>query len=108
MSEKVESKLDEVEADMQEGEAEAGTKPKRAKKVAKKVPKKVKKSKSNGKSESSTEGKVTLADLANEASITTAAARRKLRAAELSREGRWAWDPGSKDLKAARKALELE
>lgn len=104
MTEKVESNLADVESEMQEGEAKA-TKPKRGKKVAKKLPKKVAKkaSKSNGDASD----KVTLADLASEAKLTTAACRRKLRDADLSREGRWAWDPGSKALKEARKALGL-
>lgn len=103
MMEKVESNLADVEAEMAEGEA---NKPKRkVKKVAKKSPKKVaKKSKKADKPES-TEGKVTLAELASEAEITTASARRKLRDAELSREGRWSWDEGSKGLAQARKAL---
>lgn len=88
---------------MAEGETKA-RKPRKGKKMAKKVPKKVsKKSKADDEGDS----KVKLSDLASEAKITAAAARRKLRDADLSREGRWAWDEGSKDLKAARKALGL-
>lgn len=112
MTEKVETKLAEVESEMKDGEAAVASKPKKVTKMAKKAPKKVKKAakangKSNGKHESA-EGKVSLADLASEAQITTAAARRKLRAADMSREGRWSWDDGSKGLKEARKALGLE
>lgn len=108
MIEKVESNLADVQSEMEEGEAKQ---PKKVKKVAKKVPKKkdkvAKKSKSKPEAES-TEGKVTLAELASEAGITNAAARRKLRDAELSREGRWAWEEDSKGLKEARKALGLD
>lgn len=106
MMEKVESNLADVEAEMAEGEA--NNKPKRkVKKVAKKSPKKVAKKAKKAEAEGS-EGKVTLAELASEAGITTASARRKLRDAELSREGRWAWEDGSKGLKDARKALAIE
>ncbi len=80
-------------------------------KMAKKVEKKGKSKdkaetkKSNGKSESNL---VTLADLAKEAKSSGAAARRKIRASELDRgDGRWAWEPGSKQLKTARSALGL-
>lgn len=109
MSEKVESKLAEVESEMKEGEAEAA-KPKKVKKVAKKAKKVAKKATktTSAKKAESNEGKVTLAELATEAGITSAAARRKLRDAELNREGRWAWDEGSKGLKEARAALGIK
>lgn len=52
---------------------------------------------------------VTLAELAEEANITPAQARQKLRKADIEREGgkRWEWAPNSRDLKAVRKALDL-
>ncbi len=94
------------------------------KKMAKKVDKKAEKEESNGKAdakakkngkaakadkdEDSNDGMITLADLAGEAKISGAAARRKIRAAELERDGRWAWKDGSKSLKTARKALGLD
>lgn len=106
MTEKLERTLSESEDDLSKEPPAEETKPKKVKKVAKKVVKKVSK-KSKAEKSDSTEGKVTLADLASEAKITTAGARRKLREAELSREGRWAWDEGSKGLKDARKALGL-
>lgn len=109
--EKLERTLNDVETDLGKEPEEASEKPKKVKKVAKakKSVKKVAK-KANGKSaaKSDSDGKVTLAELCGEAGITTAAARRKLRDAELSREGRWAWEPGSKSLKDARKALGIE
>src|ERR1051326_328930 len=99
MSEKLERPLDEVASDLsQEPESTESNKPKKVKKVAKKEVKKAAKkvAKKSTKQTESTEGKVTLAELASEAKITTASARRKLRDAELNREGRWAWDEGSK------------
>lgn len=104
--EKLERTIGEVESDLNEEPAPDKPTPKKVKKVAKskKAAKKVSK-KSASRSESS-DGKVKLADLASEVGITAAAARRKLRAANLSRDGRWAWEEGSKELKAARKALE--
>lgn len=110
MYERVDSNLADVESEMEEGEANAN-KPKKVKKVAKKAVKKVGKkvAKSNGtKASESSEGKIKLTDLASEAGITAAAARRKLRDAELSREGRWSWEEGSKGLAAARKALGID
>lgn len=58
---------------------------------------------------SSDDGKVTLAELAAEAKISGAAARRKVRATEIERgDGRWAWDKGSKALRTVREALGLK
>lgn len=52
---------------------------------------------------------VTLAALADEAKISGAAARRKIRATEMDRgDGRWAWPVGSKQLRTAREALGLK
>lgn len=75
---------------------------------AKKVTKKGKEAKKASKKDDSQEGKITLAELAGEAGCTTASARRKLRDADLSREGRWSWEDGSKAYKDARKALGLD
>jgi len=110
---KLENDLEQVKADLAQPPPEPGSR-KGAKKVVKKVTKVEKKGAaakaakpSNGAAESE-EGKVTLATLAGEAGITTAGARRKLRAAELERTGRWSWEEGSKALSAARKALGLD
>lgn len=114
-----EATVNEVKASL---EQPGKPKPKGAKKVAKKVKKaaeaeapkgKKKSAKPNGISGSgkpeSDEGLVTVADLAAEAEISPQSARVKLRAAELDRgEGRWKWEEGSKQLKAARKVLGLE
>lgn len=110
MSEKLERTIGEVESDLSREPAEAPPETKKVKKVAKakKVAKKVAKKSKESKKVESGEVKITLADLASEAEITTAAARRKLRSADLSREGRWSWDEGSKGLAAARKALGLD
>ena len=70
-------------------------------KAAKKAPAKAAK-----KSEAS-DGAIKLAQLAKEAGITPQRARQKLRAAEVERDGRWSWEPGSRALAAARKALDL-
>lgn len=112
-SDKLEKTLGEVEKELQGSPEpdEPESKPeKRSKKVAKKLPKKGAKKveKRASKTNGSTEGKITLSQLASEAGITGASARRKLREAECSREGRWAWDEGSKALREARKALGLE
>lgn len=72
------------------------------KKVAKKVVKK-----KVAKASKGTDGLISLADLAKEAKIAPASARVKLRAAEIERDGRWAFKDGSSALKAARKALGL-
>lgn len=106
--EKLERTLSDVQDDLSQ-EPEASDKPKKVKKVAK--AKKVVKKKGKGdakKVAASSDGKITLAELASEAGVTSAACRRKLRDADLSREGRWAWDPGSKALKEARKVLGLD
>lgn len=111
----LEKRLDEVKQDLSqpapehkaEGKSPTKGERKMAKKVVKKVAKKVTE-KAPKRKKASAEGKVTLADLASEAKIGTGAARRKLRGAELAREGRWSWEEGSSALKAARKALGLE
>lgn len=73
---------------------------------AEKADAKPEKAKKSSKSESDT---VTLADLAAEAKIGGAAARRKIRNAEMDRgDGRWAWEKGSKQLRTAREALGLK
>lgn len=80
------------------------------KKKVKKGSKKVKKveKKASSKSDKSDKNMVRLKDLAKQAKITEAGARKKLRDAGVSRgEGRWSWELGSKALKAARKALDL-
>lgn len=65
-------------------------------------------SKSAPAKEKDNDGSVTLADLAAEAKISPAAARRKVRATEIERgDGRWAWAQGSKALKTVREALGL-
>ena len=53
---------------------------------------------------------ITLAGLAEEASITPAQARQKLRAAKVEREDgkRWEWTKSSRQLKTVRKALGLK
>lgn len=54
------------------------------------------------------DGKVTLAQLAAEAGISGAAARRKVRATEIERgDGRWEWAEGSKALRTVKEALGL-
>lgn len=111
--EKLERTLSDVTSDLSK-EPETTSKSQKVKKVAKgegkKAAKKVgKKSKSEGKKRNDDGGdRILLADLASEAGITGASARRRLRAAELSPEGRWSWEPGSKALKEARKALGLD
>lgn len=71
--------------------------------MAKKVVKKT----ATAAASKSTEGHVTLKDLAKEAKLKPASARVKLRSAEVERDGRWSWKPNSSGLKAARKALGL-
>jgi hypothetical protein len=51
---------------------------------------------------------VSLKELAAEFKITTTAARRKLRAADLKADGRWKWEKDSSALKKARAALEAD
>jgi hypothetical protein len=52
-----------------------------------------------------TDGMITLRALASELKIEPRAARVKLRAAELKRDGLWAWKAGSADLTKVRKLL---
>lgn len=106
--EKLERTLSDVESDLEKEPAAVDKPTKKVKKVAKKAKKVAKKSKKAEKPEASEEGKISLAELASEANLTTAAARRRLRDAELSREGRWSWEDGSKAYKDARKALGLD
>lgn len=110
--EKLERTLSDVQNDLS-NPPEASDQPKKVKKVAKDSKKAKKVAKKTDKAESKKASKdngdrVLLADLASEAEITTASARRKLRDAEMSPEGRWAWETGSKALKDARKVLGLD
>lgn len=88
-------------------------KPKKSKKGKKVEKAKVKangkaKPEKKAKKEQEDDGLIRLSDLAETAGISGAAARRKLRAAELERgDGRWAWEDGSTALKQAKKALGL-
>lgn len=85
----------------------AKKKVKKVKKAAKKGGKASKKTKEK-KSDASDKNRVRLKDLAKQAKITEAVARKKLRDAGVPRgEGRWSWELGSKALKQARKALDL-
>lgn len=119
----LEKQLDQVRRDLEEPIPDpkpAGTSGRKEKKMAKKSVKKVAKEEAKVEEKKSKKGKkekesngsevVTLADLAKDAEITTAAARRKLRAAKLDRGdgGRWEWKAGSRDYKAACEALDLE
>jgi hypothetical protein len=80
---------------------------KKVKKVAKKAAKKVDKAPAK-KADASDKNRVRLKDLAKQAKLTEAVARKRLRDADVPRgEGRWSWELGSKALKAARKALDL-
>ena len=106
--------LDDVQAELEKPAPEPPSDPKPkvkkgVKKVAKKVEKTAKKAekKSNGTAKSADDNLVTLASLAEEAEITPASARKKLRGAELENPGRWAWPEGSKGLKEAKKILGL-
>ena len=109
-----ESVLEEVKQDLLKPVPEHNA-PSKEKKMAKKVEKKGKaeveektKSKSKAKSKpakADEDGNVTLAELASEAGISAAAARRKVRATEIERDGRWAFKEGSKQLKTVREAL---
>ena len=75
------------------------------------APKSKKKGKKGGKKAKAKEddGYVSIGDLAEEAGIEAQSARVKLRESDLGKPegGRWRWKDGSKDLKAARKALGL-
>lgn len=106
ISDKIEKQLEELKEEM-ESETKGETtmtekKPAAKKKVAAKktAPKKAAPKKS-------TEGLVSLADLAKEAKIKPNMARRKLRAAGIANEGRWKWEENSASLKKAREALGL-
>lgn len=109
--EKLERTLNDVSSDLSKEPAEA-SEPKKVKKVAKdskKAKKVAKKTDKPAKGEKKdTSDRILLADLASEAEVTTASARRRLRDADLSPEGRWSWEPGSKALKEARKVLGLD
>lgn len=88
--------------------AEAKPAKKKVKKGGKKVAKKEGKKASSSKSDKSDKNVVRLKDLAKQAKLTEAVARKKLRDADVPRgEGRWSWELGSKNLKTARKALGL-
>ena len=110
--EKLERTLSDVQDDLSKTpEASSTTKVKKvAKGESKKAAKKVVKKTGEGKKAKADSGdnRILLADLASEAKITAASARRRLRDAELSPEGRWSWEPGSKALKEARKVLGLD
>lgn len=76
----------------------------------KKAPaKKKRKAKAAAKKSVSDDNVVTLADIADEAGISSQQARQKLRNAEIERPDgkRWGWSPKSKALTQARKALGL-
>lgn len=77
---------------------------KKAKKTASSEPKSAKRKSSNGSADNA--NVVTLAELAKDYKIEPTVARQRLRAAGLKKAGRWAWEKGSKELKAAEKALE--
>lgn len=63
--------------------------------------------KTNGNGEAADSNRVTLNALCEEFGISTAAARRKLRNAEVGREGgRWDWEEGSAALKKVRDTLQ--
>lgn len=109
---------DDEEEEEEEGEENGEDEPEEAPKEAKpakskKGGKKMKKSDKKGgkkvtKSDKGDKNVVRLKDLAKQAKLTEAVARKKLRDAEVPRgEGRWSWELGSKALKQARKALDL-
>lgn len=100
-----------------ESTEEPAPKPEKKAKKSKKGVKKVKKSKKDKKAakpskkadKASDKNVVRLKDLAKQAGIGEASARKKLRDADVPRgEGRWSWELGTKALKSARKALGLE
>jgi hypothetical protein len=101
---------EEEEEESSEGslEVEKPAKSKKSKKV-KKMKKGAKRAEKSSKKESKADKNVVrLKDLAKQAKIGEASARKKLRDADVERgEGRWSWDLGSKALKSARKALGL-
>lgn len=73
----------------------------------KKVKKVVKKKAEKAAKAAKPENVVTLKELTKEAKLSGRAARLKLRAAKLEKDGRWEWEKGSPGLKEARKALGL-
>lgn len=111
--EKLERTLSDVQSDLSKP-PETSEPSKKVKKVAKDTKKSAKKVVKKGNGDAKPTAKkddsdmVTLADLASEAKITGASARRRLRDADMSPEGRWKWKDGSKELKEARKVLGLE
>lgn len=104
---------DDMEEETMEESEDPEPEAKPAKKKVKKGGKKVKKEVKKASSKSDTGAKsdknvVRLKDLAKQAKLTEAVARKKLRDADVPRgEGRWSWELGSKALKTARKALGL-
>jgi hypothetical protein len=104
-----EEEQDEDESDEDEEEDEAPKSKSKGKKAAKPAKGKAAKSAKKSKKSEDDEGFVTLQDLASEAEIEPQSARVKLRDSDLEKPegGRWRWKEGSKDLKAARKALGL-
>lgn len=115
MSDNLEKQLGQIEHDLGQPIPEHSStqkEPKVAKKVDKKAAKKVAKSPKKSAAVEATAGEdsgIKLETLASEAGISTAAARRKLRTAEVDRgDGRWSFKDGSSSHKAARKALGLE
>lgn len=112
-SDNLEKQLGQIEDDLGQPIPEhslTSKEPKVAKKVDKKAAKKaVKSPKKTVEAAGSEESGIKLETLATEAGIGTAAARRKLRAAEVDRgDGRWTFKDGSSSHKAARKALGLD
>ena len=58
-----------------------------------------------GGAEAPAENLVTLKELCEEVGITPQAARRKLRASNLVKQGRWAWEADSDELEEAREVI---
>ena len=117
MAKKAKHDRDDEDEDLDEGAEDEGADDEGDEEEAPKPKKKAKKDKAGKKDKGKKkaaksdgdEGFVTLQDLADEAEIEPQSARVKLREAELSKPegGRWRWKEGSKDLKAARKAVGL-
>lgn len=120
MAKKAKSKVEDEELDRDETDEDGGDEGDEDEAPAKKSKKAAKgkdKGKGKGKAAKSAkkskgdddEGGISIQDLAEEAGINAQSARVKLREAEVSKPagGRWRWKEGSKDLKAARKALGL-
>lgn len=84
------------------------TKKERKKMAKKKVVKKNSaKAPAESKAEAAAEDEntVSLSELCEEVGITPQAARRKLRASNLVKQGRWAWAPDSDELEEAREVI---